>query len=87
MAFTAGQITSPDANGTANDGAEVTPSDGSDLPVLAEALYIGTAGDLHFVTSAGTELTRPVVAGIFPFKVKKVFATGTTATGLTAAYY
>lgn len=68
---------------TAIDLAPVTPNDASFLPVEGRAMRIGTAGTLHFISGAGQERTTNVLAGeTLLVQVKKVFATGTTATGI-----
>lgn len=73
---------------TAKKTPVVTPNDGADLPGgKATALYIGGAGDLKYHDGEGTVRgPTPVVAGPFPCEVKRVWATGTTATGILALY-
>jgi len=71
--------------GPATDIQPVTPNDASDLPCVAIALYVETGGTVSVVTIAGEE--REVVLpefGILPVGVRKVNATGTTATGIHA---
>jgi hypothetical protein len=50
------------------------------------ALYIGGAGDLKVMTAGGDIVTLVgVLAGMFiPMNVKRVYATGTTATSILA---
>lgn len=64
----------------ARDGYVVTPNDGANLPTPARAMWAHAAGDIHFLTTFGTELTLPVSAGLVPWGASKVFATGTTVT-------
>lgn len=62
------------------DGADVSPSDVSDLP-KSGVLYIGTGGNVKVDTVGGTTLTyKNLLSGAhLPVRVKKVYATGTTA--------
>ncbi len=67
----------------------VTPDDGNDLPHNTRALMVSVAGDVKvdFVTT-GTEIVltglQPGIA--YPFQIKRVYATSTTATGILALY-
>lgn len=74
------------AAGPALDTYEVTPADGAELPHRASMLRCkGNAGDVRVITGAGRERVFPIEAGEdMPCIVTKVFATGTTATGLWA---
>lgn len=70
-------------NGPATDIFPITPSDSTDLANVALALYVETKGAVRFVSRAGQ--TRTVTLGdgaILPVGVKRVLATGTTATGI-----
>lgn len=50
------------------------------------ALYIGTAGDLHFKDGSGTEVAlTAVAAGLFPVQVLQVY-TDSTAADMLALY-
>ncbi|MBP9181975.1 MAG: hypothetical protein KBF78_02485 [Fuscovulum sp.] len=72
-------------SGPAHDLLPVTPSDSSDLPVVALALYVQTGGSLSIVTEAGN--TRAVTVAdfsILPVGVRRVHLTGTTAAGIHA---
>jgi hypothetical protein len=63
----------------------VTPSDGANIPGALTCVGLritGTAGNLHYLDGFGNELTEAVPLGLFQSPVKKVFATGTTATGI-----
>lgn len=70
----------------------VTPSDTVDLPDgLPYCLYVGsTAGgtDVTFIDNTGTTvLMSGVVAGTsYPFRPKRIKATGTTATSMLVGY-
>lgn len=68
----------------------VTPSDSVDLTDVPKALYIGVGGNISVdpVDGPGTAVIFPVVAGqVFDFvRVKRVRATGTTATSIVGGY-
>lgn len=49
-------------------------------------IAIATAGDLHYIDAAGHEDTVSLPAGLFPAWFQKIFATGTTASGITAIW-
>ena len=77
--------------------ASVTPSNTVDIPnISAEngrgnngcVLYIGTGGDLKVLTAGGDVIVfAGVVSGtFFPVQVLRVFATGTTASGVIALW-
>lgn len=63
-------------------------SDTVDLPGgIANGLYIGVAGALKIRGADGVDVTFPnVIAGYLPIKAKRVWATGTAATGIMAVY-
>lgn len=67
--------------------AAVTPSDTADLPSIAVSLWVGGAGALSVILEGDTSpvLISGIVAGtLLPLRVKRVRATGTTATLITA---
>lgn len=74
------------ASAPATDAFAVTPDDGSDLPIMARALYVGGAGDVRLHTAYGNSvLFRALPAGtVLPCAVSRVLATDTTATNLVA---
>lgn len=75
----------------ATQGATVTPSDTTFL-TNPGTLYVGVSGDLtviHFDDYAGTPtavLYKAVPVGFFPVAVRRVNATGTTATNIIVNY-
>lgn len=77
----AGRVNAPM---TAVDVVPVTPDDGVIFnPPLCELEITGDAGDLVVETLAGTERTITASAGfVLRCGVKRVLATGTTATGV-----
>ena len=62
----------------------VTPHDTTELTIVSRALYVGVAGDVAVLMSDDTTSTFVgVLAGsILPIRVKRVNATGTTATSI-----
>ena len=69
------------------DAAAVTPSDTADLPQFS-VIYVGGAGAVKVTTAQGTAVTfSGLNAGtVLPVRVRRVWATGTTATLLTAVF-
>ncbi|WP_299655446.1 hypothetical protein [uncultured Jannaschia sp.] len=62
----------------------ITPSDEADLPRASRALNVAVDGSIRITTVSGTTGTIYVAAGItFPVRVTRVWATGTTATGIS----
>lgn len=72
---------------TPSDAANLVPPAG-DPNKAARAIYVGgTAGALKVDMADGTTVTLTVPTGIYlPIAVKKVYATGTAATGIVAFY-
>lgn len=72
----------------AESAVAITPDDETDLGNNTRALMVNVAGDVvvDFVTT-GESITLTLAAGVvYPLRVKRVRATGTTATGITALY-
>ena len=70
-----------------DDGFPVTPNDSADLARDIRGLNVVNAGPVKVTTTAGTDLTVFVAAGIaFPLLIRRVWATGTTATGIVALF-
>ncbi|MBW6417911.1 hypothetical protein [Celeribacter sp. PS-C1] len=75
----------PSLNGPATDLSPVTPSDSVDFDTVAVALYVEGAGTLSIVTQKGENRTVTVADfAILPVGVRRVNATGTTASGIHA---
>lgn len=71
--------------GPATDLLPVVPSDAVDLPMVAVAIYVETGGLLSVVTVNGHQRQIDVADfSILPVGVRRVRATGTTATGIHA---
>lgn len=66
----------------------VTPSDSTDLLVPCRGIYIGGAGAVTVNMMDGTQITfSGLAAGQFmPIRARRIWATGTTATGIVALY-
>lgn len=61
----------------------ITPDDAADLPHVTTALNVATPGTVRVTTAAGTvEDVRIDPGCAFPLRVRRVWSTGTTATGL-----
>ena len=82
------QLTALPQGGTtpAIDAFAIVPADGVDLPSLARAIYIGSAGDMTITTAAGSSVTFVGLAAgtVLPVHTRQVPATGTTAANLIA---
>jgi hypothetical protein len=64
----------------------VTPSDTGTIRET-KALYIGTSGDLKVDMADGSTVTfSSIGVGFHELSVKRVYATGTTATNIVALY-
>ena len=72
-------------SGPARDLMPVAPDDASDLSKTAVSLYVETGGSLSLVTEAGEarDVTVPDFM-VLPWGVRRVNATGTTASGIHA---
>lgn len=62
----------------------ITPNDATNLPTTAVGILIGaTAGNIRVLTEDNDDVTVAVAANQFlQVQVKRVFATGTTATAI-----
>ncbi|RWD14176.1 MAG: hypothetical protein EOS74_19535 [Mesorhizobium sp.] len=66
-------------------GRLVVPSDTNDLTVVAKAVVVGDAGDVSVIPALNADddvmsfIDAPV-GFVVPFQVRRVMATGTTAT-------
>lgn len=65
----------------------VIPDDAADLPVAARALNVAQSGFVQLSTVEGDTAAVYIAAGIaFPIRAARVWASGTTATGIVALY-
>lgn len=75
-------------NAPFNRWVAITTSDTVDLPMPTHALWVGGTGDLSAVQQSGIAVTIAAVpAGSWlPLGVKRVNASGTTATSIVGLY-
>lgn len=65
----------------------VIPSDTEDLVSASRAINVATEGFVRLTTVGMTTETVYVAAGMaFPVRARRIWATGTTATGIVALY-
>lgn len=61
----------------------ITPNDSADLPgSYCQAIMVGTAGAAKVTDANGNTVTIPLLAGITYIAVRRVWATGTTASNM-----
>jgi hypothetical protein len=73
-----------DLSSPISGGFDITPNNGADLTAVTRALMVTVAGNVAVVLRSGTTITLPGLTPgvVYPFRVARVLATGTTATGL-----
>lgn len=82
----------PNSTTPAAGAVAVTPSDtdnifGSGDSRFSRAIYVGVSGDIKMTMSDDSVVTRKAVpVGEWPWCVKRIWATGTTATDMVADY-
>ena len=65
--------------------AEVTPADDTDLPFVSTALSVATPGQVRVTTLDGSVSDLALHPGQpFAIRVRRVWTTGTSATGIRA---
>lgn len=64
----------------------VTPNDDADIAMISRGILVGVSGSVQVTMESGDVITIPtLVAGVVhPIRVKRVHATGTTATGIVS---
>ncbi|WP_380058858.1 hypothetical protein ACFE33_15255 (plasmid) [Falsihalocynthiibacter sp. SS001] len=74
----------PTTNSPAIDAFAIAPNDGADLVEVPRAIYVGQGGTITAITREGSQVTlENVPAGtVLPIRLRKVFATGTSAQSL-----
>jgi hypothetical protein len=82
-----GAYRTADATVAAHDGRALTPSDSMEIPG-SRGLWVGTGGDVRVTMVSEQVLTFEAVPSGFllPIQVTRVWATGTTASGIIALY-
>lgn len=73
---------------SARSASAITPSDANNLTRITKAFTISVAGDVKvdFADSGTVTMTGLVVGTVYYMAVRKVYATGTTATGIIGYY-
>ena len=62
----------------------ITPNDSADLSDFCRAIVVGTEGVVKYHNFDGLVCTTASLpAGVYPFQIRRVLATGTTASDLT----
>ena len=70
-------------SGPATALLEIHPNDETDLPQILSGLNVATPGTVRVTTRDGSVGSVFVTAGtVFPLRVTRIWATGTTATGI-----
>lgn len=65
----------------------IVPHDVNDLTVVMRGFWIGTAGDLKVIMKGGETVVWPgLTVGYHPIRASRVFATGTTASGIIGGW-
>lgn len=73
--------------GPAQGGFAVTPSDTADLDIFTRAIRASGAGNIKITGVDGNTWTAAFLAGeTRPIRAKRIWADGTTATGIEGMY-
>ncbi|WP_332699074.1 spike base protein, RCAP_Rcc01079 family [Devosia sp.] len=66
----------------ATHGFHVSPNDAVDLPDVTRAIYVGGSGALEATLVSGADISLAGIAAgtILPLRIRRIKATGTTAT-------
>jgi hypothetical protein len=67
----------------------ITPDDDTDLTILTRAIYVGVGGNVTARLAddvAEVEFVGVAAGDILPLRVKRLMATGTTATDIVGLY-
>lgn len=74
----------PNLNGPVEGGFEITPNDTADLSQMTRAVMVQTGGDLAVTLKSGDQIRLPglVPGALYPLRIARVWANGTTATGI-----
>lgn len=72
----------------ASYAAAITPNDSTDLSDVPRALYCTGDGTVRVtMRGGGSAVDLPMIAGVaLPVRVSRVWATGTTATGIVGVW-
>ena len=68
--------------------AAVTPDDSNDLTNVTRGVYVGASGNVKVDLLGGSTVTFSGLAAgvVHPLRVTRIYATGTTATGILALW-
>ena len=71
-------------NSPIEGGFDITPDDANDLPSVTRALMVTSEGNVAVSLRNGDTITLPGLTPgvIYPLRITRVLASGTTATGL-----
>jgi hypothetical protein len=78
-----------DYTSASGSAVAVTPNDGTDLVNTSRAIYVGVSGNIAVILdkdSSSVIFVGAQAGSVLPIRVKRVLATGTTATSLVALY-
>lgn len=76
-----------DPTAPARKAFAITPSDTEDVETVPRALYIGVEGDVAVIMGDDSaSVTLVGASGLLPVMVRRVLATGTTATDIVGVY-
>lgn len=76
-----------DLNGTYGRVTEITPSDDTNISET-DGLAVNASGNVRFLDAHGNDRTLYRLAGVdYAMRVRRVFATDTTATGIHGLYF
>ena len=71
----------------ASNAYDIVPDDAADIAVVTRALNVTVEGTVRVTTHSGQTVTLYIAAGgAFPIRVRRVWATGTSATGIVGLY-
>lgn len=73
----------------ATNAAAITPDDAAaGFDQVTRAIYVGIGGNVRAEMASGEAVTFAAMAGgmIYPVRIRKVFASGTTASGLISLW-
>jgi hypothetical protein len=73
----------------ATHGLLITPSDGANLAFSTRHIYIGNTGNVNCIfvgDTANTVIPFAPSGAQFPYRIVKIWASGTTATNIVGAW-
>lgn len=71
----------------ASSAHAVVPDDGTDLETVCNAIHAATPGTVRVTTRSGDVVSIFVAeGGVVPIRVRRVWQSGTSATGIVALY-